>query len=180
MKMAKVRVLPAERDDFRDIYAEHQARVLRLCRLMLTDMDEAEEAAQEIFLKAFRFYRSGQRPDAWDKWLVTVAVNACRDRLRSSWWKRWRGHTEEFDEFKNGDRAHYSAEDSASQRETERLVWKEFGKLSARQREVFALRHFEGWSTEEVAAQLGLSQGSVKQHLFRAVHELRKGIAKNL
>ncbi len=178
--VAKVRVLPAEHDDFRDIYAEHQARVLRLCRLMLTDMDEAEEAAQEIFLKAFRFYRSGQRPDAWDKWLVTVAVNACRDRLRSSWWKRWRGHTEEFDEFKDGNRVHYSAEDSASQRETGRLVWKEFGKLSARQREVFALRHFEGWSTEEVAAQLGLSQGSVKQHLFRAVHELRKGIAKNL
>ena len=178
--MAKVDVLPLEHDDFRDLYAEHQARVLRLCRLMLTDADEAEEVAQEVFLKAFRFYRSGQRAEAWNKWLVTVAANACRDRLRSSWWKRWRGRTEEFDEVRNPGSGHHSAEDAALQRETQRVVWGEFGKLSPRQREVFALRHFEGWSTEEVAAHLGLSQGSVKQHLFRAVHELRKGIAKTL
>jgi RNA polymerase sigma-70 factor (ECF subfamily) len=178
--MAKVDVLPLEHEDFRDLYGGHRARILRLCRLMLTDADEAEEVAQEVFLKAFRFYRSGRRPDAWDKWLVTVAVNACRDKLRSSWWKRWRGGTEQFDEFKDTERVHHSAEDSASQRETQRLVWKVFGKLSARQREIFALRHFEGWSTEEVALHLGLSQGSVKQHLFRAVRELRKGIAKAL
>jgi len=178
--MAKVNILPLEHDDFRDLYAEHQARVLRVCRLMLADGDEAEEVAQEVFLKAFRFYRSGQRPDAWNKWLVTVAVNACRDRLRSSWWKRWRGRTEEFDEFKDSAHGHHSAEESVLQRETQRLIWEHFGKLSARQREVFALRHFEGWSTEEVAAHLGLSQGSIKQHLFRAVRELRKGIAKAL
>jgi RNA polymerase sigma-70 factor (ECF subfamily) len=166
--MAKVDVLPLEHDDFRDLYAEHQTRVLRLCRLMLTDADEAEEVAQEVFLKAFRFYRSGQRAEAWNKWLVTVAANA------------WRSRTEEFDEFKSPGNGHQSAEDAAMQRETQRVVWGEFGKLSPRQREVFALRHFEGWSTEEVATHLGLSQGSVKQHLFRAVHELRKGIAKTL
>jgi RNA polymerase sigma-70 factor (ECF subfamily) len=176
--MGKVDVLPLEHDDFRDLYAEHRARVLRLCRLILADADEAEEVAQEIFLKAFRFYRSGGRPEAWNKWLATVAVNACRDRLRSSWWRRWRGRTEEFDEFKA--HSHHSAEESALQRETQRMVWEKFGRLSARQREIFALRHFEGWSTEEVAAQLGLSQGSVKQHLFRAVRELRKGIGKEL
>lgn len=178
--MAKVDVLPLEHDDFRDLYAEHQARVLRICRLMLADADEAQEVAQEIFLKAFRFYRSGQRPEAWNKWLVTVAVNACRDRLRSSWWRRWRGRTEEFDEFKDPGHGHHSAEDAAVQRETQRLVWEQFGRLSPRQREIFTLRHFEGWSTEEVAAHLGLSQGSVKQHLFRAVRELRKGMAKAL
>ncbi len=178
--MAKVDVLPLEHEDFRDLYAGYQVRILRLCRLMLTDADEAEEVAQEVFLKAFRFFRSGQRPDAWDKWLVTVAINACRDRMRSGWWRRWRGRTEEFDEFKDAERVHFSAEQSASEREMQRLVWKVFGKLSARQREIFTLRHFEGWSTEEVALHLGLSQGSVKQHLFRAVRELRKGIAKAL
>ncbi len=178
--MATVSALPAEQDDFRDIYAQQQARVLRLCRLLLSDSDEAEETAQEIFLKAFRSYRSGQRPEAWNKWLTTVTVNACRDRRRSSWWKRWRGRTEEFDEFRDPDHGHGSAEDDVLRRETYKLVWGSFSKLSARQKEVFALRHLEGWSTEEVAAQLGLSTGSVKQHLFRAVHELRKGIGKDL
>jgi RNA polymerase sigma-70 factor, ECF subfamily len=178
--MARMDVLPAEHDDFRDLYAEHQGRVLRLCRLLLTDSDEAEETAQEIFLKAFRFFRSGQRPQAWNKWLITVAINACRDRRRSSWWKRWRGRTEEFDELTDAVHGHQSAEETVAQREIHKMVWTQFSKLSPRQREVFALRHFEGWSTEEVAEHLNLSPGSVKQHLFRAVHELRKGIAKAL
>lgn len=176
--MAKVDGLPAQQDDFRDLYAEHQARVLRLCRLLLADPEEAEETAQEVFLKALRSYRSGERPQAWNKWLATVAINACRDRRRSGWWKRWRGHTEEFDEFRDPEHGHHSAEEEASRRETYRLVWSKFGKLSPRQKEIFALRHFEGWSTEEVAAHLGLTQSSVKQHLFRAVHELRKGIVR--
>lgn len=176
--MARVDGLSAEPDDFRDLYAEHQARVMRICRLLLTDPEEAEETAQEIFLKALRFYRSGERPLAWNKWLATVAINACRDRRRSGWWKRWRGHTEEFDEFRDPEHGHHSAEEEASRRETYRLVWTRFRKLSPRQQEVFALRHFEGWSTEEVAEHLNLTQSSVKQHLFRAVHELRKGLIK--
>jgi RNA polymerase sigma-70 factor, ECF subfamily len=178
--MARADALPVEHDDFRDLYAEHQTRVLRLCRLMLSDADEAEEVAQEIFLKAFRFHRTREHPESWSKWLATVTINACRDRRRSSWWKRWRGRTEEFDEFKGATPGHRSAEEIALQRETQSLVWKHFSKLSARQKEIFALRHFEGWSTEEVAAHMGLTAGSVKTHLFRAVRELRKGIGKEL
>src|SRR5579862_8656611 len=134
--MAKVERLPLEHDDFRDLYTEHQARVTRLCRLILADADEADEVAQEIFLKALRFYRTGQRPQAWNKWLATVTINACRDRLRSSWWKRWRSRTEEFDEFKDPAHGHHSAEDGALQRETQRLVWSAFARLSGRQREI--------------------------------------------
>ena len=48
-----------------------------------------------------------------------------------------------------------------------------FQRLSARQREVFALRYIEGLSTHEVAGTLDLSEGSVKRHLFRAVKYLR-------
>jgi len=55
-------------------------------------------------------------------------------------------------------------------------VWEEFRRLSARQQEVFTLRQLEGWSTEEVAASLGLSPGSVKRHLYRAVHGLRAAL----
>jgi RNA polymerase sigma factor (sigma-70 family) len=57
--------------------------------------------------------------------------------------------------------------------ERRRQIWQIFRKLSLRQQEVFTLRYLEGWSTEAVADTLGLSIGSVKQHLFRAVHRLR-------
>ena len=48
--------------------------------------------------------------------------------------------------------------------------------LSARQQEVFALRYVDEWSTEEVAEMLGITTGSVKRYLFRAVHHLRRAL----
>jgi RNA polymerase sigma-70 factor (ECF subfamily) len=55
-------------------------------------------------------------------------------------------------------------------------VWTAFRALPRRQREVFALRHFEEWPTADVAQALGLTPGTVKQHLFRAVHSMRKAL----
>jgi RNA polymerase sigma-70 factor (ECF subfamily) len=57
-------------------------------------------------------------------------------------------------------------------------VWAVFQRLPARQREVVALRHFEGWSTEEIASSLGVTSGSVKRHLFRAVQRLRAALGE--
>ena len=62
-------------------------------------------------------------------------------------------------------------------REEQGRIWGAFRALSPRQQEVFVLRHLEEWSTEEVAEMLGLTVGSVKRHLFRAVHHLRKARA---
>jgi RNA polymerase sigma-70 factor (ECF subfamily) len=58
-------------------------------------------------------------------------------------------------------------------RETRQRIWRAFRELSDRQREVFVLRHLEGWSTEGVASALGIRAGSVKRHLFRAIRHLR-------
>ncbi len=65
-------------------------------------------------------------------------------------------------------------EDAAISEETRRRVWLAFRALPDRQREVFVLRHLQGWSGPEIAAALGLSVGSVKRHLFRAIHRLRE------
>jgi RNA polymerase sigma-70 factor (ECF subfamily) len=60
--------------------------------------------------------------------------------------------------------------------ETRRQIWQVFRRLPDRQREVFVLRHLEGWTGPEIATSLGLSPGSVKRHLFRAVHRLRAAL----
>jgi RNA polymerase sigma factor (sigma-70 family) len=65
-------------------------------------------------------------------------------------------------------------EDEALNREWQVRLWQAFQALPARQREVFALRYVEGWSTAVVAETLGLTVGSVKRHLFRAVRRLRQ------
>jgi RNA polymerase sigma factor (sigma-70 family) len=60
--------------------------------------------------------------------------------------------------------------------ERQREIWRSFRELSTRQQEVFVLRYVEGWSTEDVATTLGLSTGSIKRHLYRAVHHLRAAL----
>lgn len=59
--------------------------ILRLCYLYLHDVDLAKDAAQDTFLKAYTHLDSQQDPEKEKSWLMTIAVNVCRDYLRSAW-----------------------------------------------------------------------------------------------
>ena len=67
-------------------------------------------------------------------------------------------------------------EHSARNRQIRSRVQEALGQLPNRQRQVFVLRHIEGWSTQEVATALSMSTGTVKRHLFRAVARLRAAL----
>ncbi len=181
---------PIEQAYYEQLYRTHYARVLRLCRLLLADSHEAEDVAQEVFLKLYRAHQAQRQPMAWGAWLTRVAVNACRDRRRSGWWKRWRASDGgRWDEaISQEPSAHeiflaadlrkqvLTPEEEVISREAVGRIWRTFGKLSLRQQEVFVLRYLEGWSIAEVAKALGLTTGSVKRHLFRAVCHLRSAV----
>ena len=154
------------------LYRAQHGRVLSLCRLLLADRHEAEEVCHEAFVKLFE---QRELPPAPERWLTRVAVNACRDRRRAGWWRRWREHGEELVEADHPARGP-TPEEAALGLEERRRIWHVFRRLSPRQQEVFALRQIEGWSTDEVAETLGLSGGSVKRHLFRAIHQLRAAL----
>jgi len=157
------------------IYRTYRSRILNLCRLLLRDPDEAEDVAQEVFLRAFERLISQEPPEVWEAWLVRVAVNACRDRQRSGWWKsrRKQGDLDELATWVSR-----SVEDEARSREWHANLWRKLRALNNKQRNVFVLRYVEGWSTNEVAQALGLSEAGVKTHLFRAVRQLRKAIER--
>ena len=174
-KVESLKAIPDEQVHYEGLYQEHRARVVWLCRLLLVDPHEAEEVGQEVFLKLFREFQAQSRPIAWGPWLTRVTINACRDRQRSGWWKWWREGNEEFQEEKFSSPDCTPEEEVLSREERER-VWRSFRGLSSRQQEVFVLRHLEGWSTEEAAEALGLTPGSVKRHLFRAVRQLRRAL----
>jgi RNA polymerase sigma-70 factor (ECF subfamily) len=170
--VVKAAAVVSASEDYDGLYRLHGARVRRLCRLLLLDADEADDVTQEVFLKLFREHRDGGRTIAWGPWLTRVAVNACRDRRRSRWWRWWRAAGDEIDvEGLPGRRP--SPEDEAVSAEQRAHIWRAFEHLPLRQREVFALRHVDGWSTEETADFLGVDAGTVKQHLFRAIRRLR-------
>jgi RNA polymerase sigma-70 factor (ECF subfamily) len=147
--------------------------VVRLSRLLLSDPDEADDVTQEVFLKLFQACQTEERTMVWAAWITRVTVNACRDRRRSGWWKWWRQQHTEFAEAELPSGG-LTPEQALLSNEKRRAVWQSFRELSARQQEVFVLRQLEGWSTDEVAETLGLSPGSIKRHLYRAVHQMRK------
>jgi RNA polymerase sigma-70 factor (ECF subfamily) len=178
--VANVDVISDKQAHCEQLYRQHYPRLLRLCRLLLADPHEAEDVAQEVFLKLLQASKTETRAMAWESWLTRVTVNACHDRRRSGWWRwrRSRRSTTDVDAPSVLDLPSQSPtpEAEALNREARGRIWHAFRALPSRQQEVFVLRYLEGWSTEAVADTLGLSVGSVKQHLFRAVHRLRAAI----
>jgi RNA polymerase sigma-70 factor (ECF subfamily) len=164
--------------DFAAWMTAEQRRVYSLCRRLLQDPDEADCATQDVFLKA---YQALQREDAKAlddpaRWLTRIAVNTCLDRLRSQKWRLWRRRPAPEDEAVILART-ASHRPEAEQRcfamEISTRLNAALTRLSERQRTVFALRHYEDRSLEEIGAILGLDVGTVKAHMFRAVAKLR-------
>jgi RNA polymerase sigma factor (sigma-70 family) len=167
--------VPSTPNNWDQIYREHHPRITRLCRMMLADVEEARETAQEVFVKALEHYRSHGAPNNWAAWITRVAVNTCHDRRRSGWWKWWYRRVDEFRDTEHHSPA-IGAELQAQGREMYRIIWTEFRKLPARQREVLVLRYVEEYTTSEVAELLHLAPGTIKRHLFRAVQRLRTAL----
>jgi RNA polymerase sigma-70 factor (ECF subfamily) len=165
-------------DDFDAWMRAEQRRIFLLCWRMLSDRDEADTATQDVFLKAYRATRngSGGPPEEPARWLTRVAVNTCLDRLRSRRWQFWRKRASAETEdalWREQAAAAPSAEDRLFATQIQARLAEALDRLTPRQRAVFALRHFEDKTLEEIADALGVDVGSVKSHMFRAVHKLR-------
>lgn len=70
------------------IIQTHGSALLRMCYVYLKDRDLAQDAVQDTFLKAFRRLHTLQDKDSEQAWLMRIAINTCKDYLRTSWFKR--------------------------------------------------------------------------------------------
>jgi RNA polymerase sigma-70 factor, ECF subfamily len=159
--------------------ASEQKRIFLLCKRMLQDIGEADSATQDTFIKA---WQSLNRPGSKDldnpaSWLTRIAVNTCLDRLRSRRWQFWRKRPTPEDEetiLRLAPAVGPNAEDKIFATQIGDRLQGALGKLSLRQRAVFALRHYEDRSLADIAGILDLDVGTVKVHLFRAIEKLRE------
>lgn len=164
--------------DFAGWMLHEQRRIFLLCQRMLGESDEAGTATQDAFFKAYRaLERNDAPPDDAAKWLTRIAVNTCLDRLRSRRWQFWRKRPNQEDEeliLAMAPSGSPDAEDRLFARQIALRLAAALDTLSARQRAVFTLRHYEDCSLEEIATVLGLDVGTVKAHMARAVVKMRE------
>ena len=165
--------------DFEGWMRQEQRRIFLLCQRFLRDVDDADSATQDAFLKAYQsLSKSGATvPDHPERWLTRIAVNTCLDRIRSQKWQLWRRRPDAEDEraiLANRAAVGPRPDDRYFATEIERRLQMALGRLSARQRAAFTLRHYEQYTLEEIGNVLKLDTGTVKAHLFRAVSKLRE------
>jgi RNA polymerase sigma-70 factor (ECF subfamily) len=147
-----------------ELFEQHGRMVYGICRLILRDPTEAEDAAQQTFLSAYRGLLAGQEPREPSAWLGTIARNECRGRLR-------RRSTEPLALVSEP----YGDE---TQREVSRHAEIEalsaaLAELPAQQRDAIVLREFYGLSYAEVASALGVSGPAVESLIFRSRRRLQ-------
>ncbi len=166
-------------DDFTPLVHSHQQRIYRVLLGMLRDPDAAETLTQECFLKAYQKHASFRGDASVETWLLKIAINLARDHQRSRLRKFWRRQSSSEavadleqkvpDSRASQERVLLGLEEVAG-------VWAAVQKLPPQQRAVFVLRFVEEMSLEEIAQATSLKVGTVKTHLFRAVHMIRQRV----
>jgi len=173
---ALARVAAGDTGAFTGLVETHQERLLRLCERLLGDPEEARDAAQEVFLKAFRKAGEVRPMGQVYTWLYRIAVNLCFNKLRRR--KLVRFLRFETDPEEPGAPAFDPPDagpDPISALEARRR-WqstrKAIAKLPDNQRAVLILVRFEGLSYRQAAEVLGITEGAVESRLFRAMRRI--------
>ncbi len=148
-----------------ELFARHRATVLGLCRVLLRDRQEAEDAAQQTFLSAYRSLLGGTEPRHPAAWLATIARNECWGRIQ----RRMREPLPSIEA--DGDVPDPVV--AAASRADLGELWRAIGELPDKQKEALLLREFSGLSYSELATALAVSEPAVESLLFRARQALR-------
>lgn len=169
----------AAREKFSDLVATQQRRAVRIAYHYLRDAYDADEAVQDAFVKVFTHITTYREDLPFEVWFTRILVNACLDigkaRARRLRWVMPASQNEVTGPdpvaLQPGPEARLISSERAGQ------IAAAIEQLPDRQRAVFTLCHVAEQSTSEVSAALGVSEATVRVHLFRAIRRLRKLLA---
>jgi RNA polymerase sigma-70 factor (ECF subfamily) len=169
--------MEAAAQEFSSVVQAHRPQIFRFLLASTRDVDLAETLTQECFLKAHRNWDRFRGDSSAMTWLMRIAINLQKDHWRNrrmQFWRHTRTNSVDLDEasewLPSGER---SAEQQMLAREQVGRCGRPWKGLSARQRTVFLLRFVEDQELSEIAQATGLSEGTVKAHLSRALGKVR-------
>jgi RNA polymerase sigma-70 factor (ECF subfamily) len=160
---------------FRVIVEAHGRDVFRLAFRITGNEEDAEDAVQETFLRAYRKLDGFEARANFGTWLYRVTANTAIDVLRRR--KRTSDRSTEIEEESLPMSIAPSQESRVFGRQVRERVEAALSCLSDLERSAFVLRHFQDMSLAEVSESLETSVNATKQALFRAVRKLRKSLA---
>lgn len=164
-----VRARRGDGDAFGELVTRYQTNVFNVCYRILHERGEAEDLAQETFLRAYNRLDQFDLEREFGPWVRRVAANLCLNHLESQ------KPQSPLDEERDADESQ-RPEKQVEVKERSEQIRGALASLPARYRVVVELRHFQDMSYDEIAAELNIPLSDVKSHLFRA----RKLLAETL
>jgi len=162
---------------FEELVIAYQHRVFGVALRMLGSRAEAEEAAQEVFLRAHRAIADFRGDAKLSTWLYAIASRLCMNRLASGERRLLREGEETLARIPSG---HASPADELERSERDAALHRAIAELSDERRMVVVLRDLEGLSYEEIASALDLELGTVRSRLHRARMDLKEKLERFL
>ena len=168
------RTLGGDTAAFEELILRYERRVFTLAMKLLGSTDDAQDAAQEVFLRVFKYIHRFDAQKPIEPWLVQVTVNVCRNigRIRQRCWNTF-PTTVEPDLAVAHSRDPHTGLAEEQQR---RMLWKALDSLPHKERLAVILRDIDGLKTSEVAQLLGSSETTVRSQVSRARVRMKEAI----
>jgi RNA polymerase sigma-70 factor, ECF subfamily len=153
----------------------HQEAVFRLAYLILGHAGDAEDVAQDTFIRAYRYLETFDDSRALRPWLLSISANLARNRRRSlGRYIHQLGRLARLNPEPISD-----VEQDAARRDEAQALWRAVGRLDPVDQQIIYLRFFLELSVEETAESLNIAAGTVKSRLHRALGRLRGVVASD-
>jgi RNA polymerase sigma-70 factor (ECF subfamily) len=153
---------------------DHQEAVFRMAYLMLGDAHEAEDVAQETFVRAFRALHTFDAERALRPWLLRIATNLAHNRRRSI--GRYLAALRRI--VQSAPEQSVSLGERTAQQWEAQTLWQAVRRLNRIEQEVVYMRYFLGLSEADMASALDVAPGTIKSRLHRAMARLRTVVEK--
>jgi RNA polymerase sigma-70 factor, ECF subfamily len=154
----------------------YQRKVISTAWRILGNREDARDAAQEVFLRVYKYLGGFRADQDFAAWLYRIIINVCRDQMRK------RGRPDQFTSFEfeqelgnfDARASNDDVEAAAIRSQQQAMIARALETLSRKERAAIVLRDLEGLTTEQVARVLGSTQTTVRSHISSARAKIKK------
>lgn len=162
--------------EFRELVETHKKRVYYLALDLTGNHHDAEDLAQDVFVKAFRALDSFRGDAKVFTWLYRITVNTHLNRQRKKA-VRYMHLKEDFDRQEDDSGALPDTDEQAQREQMQAHIQASLDALSPRERSAFVLKHMNDLTIKDTAAAMDVAPGTIKSLLYRATRKLRDELA---